>query len=50
MYVDINIYTNTNIPLSEQYESIQNEHIETWKAFKRRIKKGIHYSDDGQIN
>ena len=40
----------TNIPLCDQYVSIQNEHMETWQAFKRRIKKVIHYADDGQIN
>ena len=44
------VYIITNISLSEQYESIQSEHLETWQAFKRRIKKVIHYSKDGQIS
>ena len=43
------VYIITNIPLCEQYESIQNEHIETWQAFKRRIKRVIYYGTDGQI-
>jgi hypothetical protein len=44
------VYIITNISLCEQYISIQNEHLETWQAFKRRIKKIIHYSADGQIS
>jgi hypothetical protein len=44
------VYIITNIPLIEQYTSVQNEHIETWQAFKRRIKKVIYYSPDGQIS
>jgi hypothetical protein len=36
--------------LYKQYESVQLEHKETWKAFKRRIKKVIHYKDGGLIS
>ncbi len=43
------MYIITNIPLIDQYASVQNEHIETWQAFKRRIKKVIYYDADGQI-
>ena len=44
------VYIITNIPLSVQYTSVQNEHLETWLAFKRRIKMVVHYSADGQAN
>lgn len=33
------VYINSNIPLDKQYQSIQREHNETWKAFIRRINK-----------
>lgn len=44
------VYIITNIALIDQYVSIQNEHIETWKAFKRRINRVIHYAEDVQIS
>lgn len=31
------VYIVTNIPLYEQYKSVQEKHDETWKAFLRRI-------------
>ena len=44
------VYIITNIPLINQYISIQNEHFERWQAFKRRIKSILYYSADGQIS
>lgn len=35
------IFITTNIPLEEQYISVQEEHPETWQAFLRRIHKVI---------
>ncbi len=40
------VYIVTNISLEEQYEGIQKEYPETWKAFLRRIKKVVVYSDN----
>lgn len=37
----------SNIPLENQYENIQQERPEVWKAFLRRIKKIIHFQPDG---
>jgi len=42
-----NIYIVTNLRLHQQYESIQKEHPETWKAFLRRIKKVEEYTSHG---
>ena len=36
-------YIISNVPLSEQYPSIQKESTDTWEAFLRRIQKIIHY-------
>ena len=33
------VYIISNIDLSEQYLSVQEEHYETWRAFLRRIHK-----------
>ena len=38
------VYIVTNLPPDRQYEIIQQEHQETWKAFKRRIHKIKEYS------
>lgn len=38
------VYIITNIDLTEQYPSVQEEHPETWQAFLRRIKTVIIYS------
>lgn len=35
------VYIITNIPLSDQYENMQRDCIETWKAFLRRINRVI---------
>jgi hypothetical protein len=43
------VYIVTNMSLAEQYLSIQEEHLETWLAFKRRIHKVQQYTIDGQI-
>lgn len=40
-------YIITNIPLEEQFESVQKEYPETWKAFLRRIHKIKEYSPSG---
>lgn len=45
----IKCYITSNIPLEKQYENIQRESPETWKAFLRRIHKVIHYEDNGKI-
>ncbi len=38
------VYIITNIDLLEQYESVQKEYSETWKAFLRRIHKVKQYT------
>lgn len=40
------VYLITNIPFSAQYEGTQKEYKETWNAFKRRIKRIVHMSDE----
>lgn len=40
------VYINSNIPLDMQYQSIQKNHKETWKAFLRRITKIQVFGDD----
>lgn len=42
----INVYLITNIPLERQYEAIQEDYNETWKAFLRRINRVIHMKKD----
>lgn len=41
------VYITSNMPLYDQYKSIQREKIETWQAFTRRISKVIEYRVDG---
>ena len=38
------VYLISNISLTMQYECVQKEENETWKAFLRRIHKVIHYT------
>lgn len=42
-------YIISNVPLSEQYPSIQKESPDTWEAFLRRIQKIIHYKSKDEI-
>ncbi len=42
------VYFTTNIPLDKQYEDIQREEMESYRAFLRRIHKIIHW--DGEVN
>lgn len=39
------VFIITNIPLYEQYKSIQKEHGETWRAFLRRINKVLDFDN-----
>lgn len=39
------VYIITNIPLFEQYKSVQEKHDETWKAFLRRINLVFDFDD-----
>lgn len=41
------VFLTSNIPLDEQYKSIQLTQQETWKAFNRRIHNIIEYLPDG---
>lgn len=41
------VYVITNIPFERQYESVQLEHPETWKAFIRRFQTVREYTDFG---
>ena len=41
------VYITSNIPLEQQYKSIQQEQPETWVAFLRRINYVIEYQQDG---
>jgi len=43
------VYIITNIPLECQYEQIQKEYMETWKAFFRRIHHIKEYRKEGII-
>jgi len=40
------VYIISNIDIRKQYESIQNDHPETWKAFLRRIQTIIQYNPE----
>lgn len=46
-------YTNvifiSNVPLEEQYKTVQEESPETWRAFLRRIQKVIHHRSKDDI-
>jgi len=39
------VFIITNIPLHEQYKSVQEKHDETWKAFLRRINLVFDFDD-----
>jgi hypothetical protein len=41
----VKVYIITNIALDMQYEEIQKQHVETWKALLRRITKVIYMTD-----
>ena len=43
------VYIITNIPLEMQYQSVQADHAETWRAFLRRIHKVREYTNDDVI-
>lgn len=43
------VYLISNIPLKDQYKSTQNEELETWKAFLRRIDKTLEFDSQGNI-
>ncbi len=43
------VFINSNVPLSEQYTSIQKDHFETWEALLRRIHKIYSYCEDNKI-
>lgn len=45
----LRVFIVTNIPLEQQYPSVQKDSPETWEAFLRRINKVRHYLDDGTI-
>ncbi len=40
------VYIVSNWPLEQQYENVQEENAESWKAFLRRIHKVIVYHED----
>lgn len=41
------VFIITNIPLEEQFVSVQKDHPETWQAFLRRLHKVKKYSSTG---
>ncbi|MBQ7067249.1 MAG: replication protein [Lachnospiraceae bacterium] len=43
------VFIISNIPLEEQYRDIKREHVETWKAFLRRIHAVKVYDDAEHI-
>jgi len=43
------VYITSNVPLIEQYKTIQQKKPETWQAFLRRIHAVIEYHHDGSI-
>lgn len=43
------VYMITNIPLSQQYKTVQHESPQTWCAFLRRIGQVVHYTDLGVV-
>ena len=43
------VYIITNIPLEEQYPSVQQNHPETWAAFLRRINYIQHMEAENPI-
>ncbi len=40
------VYIITNLSLEEQYKEVQEKHMDTWKAFLRRINRVIHMKED----
>lgn len=45
----LHCYIISNLPLEEQYPSVQAESPHTWEAFLRRIQKVIHYKSADEI-
>lgn len=43
------VYLISNVPLEEQYPSVQDEQKETWAAFLRRIHSVVEYTKDTTI-
>ena len=43
------VYITSNMPLEEQYKSLQWERTETWNAFLRRIHTVVEYCQDGTV-
>ena len=43
------VYITSNVTLKEQYLNIRRNHLETWRAFLRRIHKMVEYRKDGTI-
>lgn len=41
------VYITSNLPLSRQYQAVQQHHPETWKAFLRRIRTFTEYRENG---
>lgn len=41
----LKVYITSNLPLEQQYQSIQEREPETWKAFLRRIHRVLHHID-----
>jgi hypothetical protein len=39
------VYIITNIPLTEQYQGVQEQHFETWQALIRRIHKIYNFDE-----
>lgn len=44
------VYIIANIPLDKQYQTIQYEYFEIYRAFLRRITNVLHFKEDGSIN
>lgn len=43
------VYMITNVPLAQQYKSVQRDSPQTWCAFLRRINNVMHYTDIGVV-
>lgn len=41
------VYITSNLPLSRQYQAVQQYHPETWQAFLRRIRTFTEYRENG---
>ena len=45
------VFIISNIPLTAQYNDLQSEQTETWKAFLRRLNCGVvEYLANGNVN